>query len=58
MNMLKMKSGDAVDGNVAKIATLFPHCVTECEKMLMGGGVKLPLSKLIGTSYALNSTRI
>ena len=38
MNMLKMKSSDAVDGNVAKIATLFPHCVTECEKMLMGGG--------------------
>lgn len=24
-----MKSGDAVDGNVAKIATLFPQCVTE-----------------------------
>ena len=29
MNKLKMKSGDAVDGNVAKIATLFPQCVTE-----------------------------
>ena len=24
-----MKSGDAVDGNVAKIAALFPQCVTE-----------------------------
>lgn len=24
-----MKSGDAVDGNVAKLAALFPHCVTE-----------------------------
>ena len=24
-----MKSPDAVDGNVAKIAALFPHCVTE-----------------------------
>ena len=29
MEKLKMKSGDAVDGNVAKIAALFPHCVTE-----------------------------
>ena len=29
MEKLKMKSPDAVDGNVAKIATLFPHCVTE-----------------------------
>ncbi|MDE5835667.1 MAG: site-specific DNA-methyltransferase, partial [Paramuribaculum sp.] len=29
MEKLKMKSGDAVDGNVAKIATLFPQCVTE-----------------------------
>ena len=32
-----MKSGDAVDGNVAKIAALFPQCVTECEEMLTGG---------------------
>ena len=32
---LRMKSGDAVDGNVAKIAALFPHCVTECKS----GGV-------------------
>lgn len=29
MDKLKMKSGDAVDGNVAKIAALFPQCVTE-----------------------------
>lgn len=29
MDKLRMKSGDAVDGNVAKIATLFPQCVTE-----------------------------
>ncbi|MBD5241904.1 MAG: site-specific DNA-methyltransferase [Barnesiella sp.] len=29
MGKLKMKSGDAVDGNVAKIAALFPQCVTE-----------------------------
>lgn len=29
MEKLKMKSGDAVDGNVAKIAALFPQCVTE-----------------------------
>ena len=29
MDKLKMKSGDAVDRNVAKIAALFPHCVTE-----------------------------
>ncbi|MBD5273201.1 MAG: site-specific DNA-methyltransferase [Bacteroides sp.] len=29
MEKLKMKSLDAVDGNVAKIAALFPHCVTE-----------------------------
>lgn len=57
MDKLRMKSGDAVDGNVAKIAALFPHCVTECEKMLMGG-VKLPLSKLIGISYVPNLTLI
>lgn len=29
MNKLRMKCLDAVDGNVAKIAALFPHCVTE-----------------------------
>ena len=29
MDKLRMKSLDAVDGNVAKIAALFPHCVTE-----------------------------
>lgn len=29
MNKLKMQSRDAVDGNVAKIAALFPQCVTE-----------------------------
>ena len=29
MEKLRMKSPDAVDGNVAKIAALFPHCVTE-----------------------------
>lgn len=29
MDKLKMKSGDAVDGNVAKIAALFPQCITE-----------------------------
>ena len=29
MDKLRMKSGDAVDGNVAKIAALFPQCVTE-----------------------------
>ncbi len=29
MEKLRMKSLDAVDGNVAKIAALFPHCVTE-----------------------------
>ena len=29
MDKLRMKSLDAVDGNLAKIATLFPHCVTE-----------------------------
>ena len=32
---LKMKSPDAVDGNVTKIAALFPHCVTESKS----GGV-------------------
>lgn len=37
MEKLRMKSRDAVEGNVAKIAALFPHCVTECEKTLMGG---------------------
>jgi adenine-specific DNA-methyltransferase len=29
MEKLRMKSHDAVEGNVAKIAALFPHCVTE-----------------------------
>lgn len=29
MEKLRMKSLDAIDGNVAKIAALFPHCVTE-----------------------------
>lgn len=29
MNKLRMKSLDAVNGNVAKIAALFPQCVTE-----------------------------
>ena len=29
MDQLRMKSLDAVEGNVAKIAALFPHCVTE-----------------------------
>lgn len=29
MEKLKMKSLDAVNGNVTKIAELFPHCVTE-----------------------------
>lgn len=29
MEKLRMKSVDAVEGNVAKIAALFPHCVTE-----------------------------
>ena len=43
MDKLRMKSGDAVEGNVAKIAALFPHCVTECEQMLMGGGKKTVL---------------
>ena len=43
MDKLKMKSLDAVDGNVAKIAALFPHCVTECKQMLTGGGKALTL---------------
>lgn len=29
MDKLRMKSLDAVEGNVAKIAAFFPHCVTE-----------------------------
>jgi adenine-specific DNA-methyltransferase len=29
MNKLRMKTPDASDGNVKKIAELFPHCVTE-----------------------------
>lgn len=29
MNKLKMQSRDVVGGNVEKIATLFPHCITE-----------------------------
>ncbi len=38
MDKLRMSSRDAAEDNVAKIAALFPHCVTECEEMLMGGG--------------------
>ena len=33
-----MSSRDAVESNVAKIAALFPHCVTECKPKLIGGG--------------------
>ncbi len=40
MDKLRMKSLDAVEGNVAKIAAMFPHCVTECEEVLTGGGVE------------------
>ena len=29
MDKLRMKTLDAAEGNVAKIAALFPHCVTE-----------------------------
>lgn len=29
MDKLRMKSLDAVEGNVAKIAALCPHCVTD-----------------------------
>ncbi|MCM1139053.1 MAG: site-specific DNA-methyltransferase, partial [Muribaculum sp.] len=29
MDKLNMKSGDVADANVAKIAALFPQCVTE-----------------------------
>ena len=35
MDKLRMKTPDTVEGNVAKIAALFPHCVTECKS---GGG--------------------
>lgn len=33
MEKLRMKSSDAMEGNVAKIAALFPQCVTECRDM-------------------------
>ncbi|MBD5371251.1 MAG: site-specific DNA-methyltransferase [Bacteroides sp.] len=36
MDKLRMKTPDAVYDNVAKIAALFPHCVTECKKILTG----------------------
>ena len=35
MEKLKMRSTDATVGNIAKIAALFPQCVTE---KLSGGG--------------------
>ena len=38
-----MSSRDAVESNVAKIAALFPHCVTECKPKLMGGGKSLTI---------------
>lgn len=43
MDKLKMQSGDAFEGNVAKIAALFPQCVTECKDMLKSGGVRLAI---------------
>ena len=33
MEKLKMKTHDASESNVAKIAALFPQCVTECRDM-------------------------
>ena len=38
-----MSSRDAVESNVAKIAALFPHCVTECKPKLIGGGNSLTI---------------
>ena len=42
-----MKIPDTVEGNVAKIAALFPHCVTECKS---GGQILHFDLKLIGQS--------
>lgn len=33
MEKLKMHSPDFVDGNIAKLAELFPNCVTEVEDL-------------------------
>ena len=38
MDKMKMQSLDVTGSNIAKIAKLFPQCVTECKQTLMGGG--------------------
>ena len=40
MEKVKMKSRDIVEGNVAKIAALFPQCVTECRDMPLACGTE------------------
>lgn len=40
MEKLRMKSYDATEGNVAKIAALFPQCVTECRDMPLACGIE------------------
>lgn len=48
MNKLKMQSTDAMVGNIAKIATLFPQCVTEtADKIMLPDGTVRYESRLI-----------
>ena len=50
MDKMKMQSLDVTGSNIAKIAKLFPQCVTECKQTLMGGGketvLKIDFEKL------------
>jgi len=37
MDKLNMRTSDGVQENIAKIASLFPECITECKETLTGG---------------------
>lgn len=37
MDKLNMHTPDGVQENIAKIASLFPECITECKETLTGG---------------------
>lgn len=47
-----MKSRDIVEGNVAKIAALFPQCVTECRDMPLACGTEFDSNQADCTSQS------
>lgn len=55
MDKLRMKSGDAADGNVAKIAALFPQCVTEVSRP---GGVDKDGNPKHKTEFAIDFDKL